>query len=521
MRTSITAGFLGWMICTVAVGQDINGDGVLDCADTELLGDAIGNGDMDSRFDLDGNGIVELADHKVWQDAVYADRDPLGYEDLNLDNVIDQRDGLIYALNFNVEQPYGHCRGDTNLDGVSTRVENDLNYYTTGITLPFDSSPTTVREIGNPLLAWTEQGVLIAESAAFRLVAVPQVAPDHFMSSKVVVQTNNPDDVVAMIHNLAFTGDAHQVRFPGPFGSPTRSSSDFEPGAFWDEAAVEQLKPLDSHFLIDQSYISYGLYSSFSGTIENHDLSNPTGFVGPIAPIFDIPYEYGLGNLQSGYPDFDLFSFRESHRTGSLDFAQMVTPARMPDTDKPGQVTIQLGVGGATSGGALPIEDFPVFGLDQPLYVPFFAAPCDTDADGVCDLSDLERLERAFGREDAPEFDLDISGTIDIGDTRVWVTWYESQSGNTLLDGDSDLDGDVDAADLNRVGLHWLMENGGLSGGDFDHDGVTDSTDLNIIGAHWQRVRAAPVPEPAVGIHFLLLWLALCNCGFRRPVDTR
>ena len=246
MRTSITAGFLGWMICIVTVGQDINLDGVLDCADTELLGDAIVNGDMDSRFDLDGNGIVELADHKVWQDAVYADRDPLGYEDLNLDNVIDQRDGLIYALNFNVEQPYGHCRGDTNLDGASTRVENDLNYYTTGITLPFDSSPTTVGEIGNPLLAWTEQGVVIAESAAFRLVAVPQVAPDHFMSSKVVVQTNNPDDVVAMIHNLAFTGDAHQVRFPGPFGSPTRSSSDFEPGPLWDEAAVEQLKPLDS-----------------------------------------------------------------------------------------------------------------------------------------------------------------------------------------------------------------------------------------------------------------------------------
>ena len=61
MRNSITAGFLGWMICTVAVGQDINLDGVLDCADTELLGDAIVNGDMDSRFDLDGNGIVELA----------------------------------------------------------------------------------------------------------------------------------------------------------------------------------------------------------------------------------------------------------------------------------------------------------------------------------------------------------------------------------------------------------------------------------------------------------------------------
>jgi hypothetical protein len=48
------------------------------------------------------------------------------------------------------------------------------------------------------------------------------------------------------------------------------------------------------------------------------------------------------------------------------------------------------------------------------------------------------------------------------------------------------VDGKVDAADLNIVALNWIMEvDGGGCDGDFNGDGTVDATDLNPIGLNW------------------------------------
>ena len=81
--------------------------------------------------------------------------------------------------------------------------------------------------------------------------------------------------------------------------------------------------------------------------------------------------------------------------------------------------------------------------------------------------------------------------------------------------GDANLDGKVDALDLNILAAHWQQTSPGLfSDGDFTNDGKVDALDLNLLAANWQFGSAAlladladlpyarassptPVPEPA------------------------
>ncbi len=86
-----------------------------------------------------------------------------------------------------------------------------------------------------------------------------------------------------------------------------------------------------------------------------------------------------------------------------------------------------------------------------------------------------------------------------------------------LVVGDTELDGDVDAADLNHLALHWQIPGDyGWSGGDFVGNGVADSADLNRIGLNWRHGTspvAAAVSEPH---SFWLMLLFLCLLVRRR-----
>jgi hypothetical protein len=60
------------------------------------------------------------------------------------------------------------------------------------------------------------------------------------------------------------------------------------------------------------------------------------------------------------------------------------------------------------------------------------------------------------------------------------------------LPGDANLDGRVDATDLNRVGLNWRGTGKTWTQGDFTGDGNVDAADLNVLALNWRRGVAAP-----------------------------
>lgn len=125
-------------------------------------------------------------------------------------------------------------------------------------------------------------------------------------------------------------------------------------------------------------------------------------------------------------------------------------------------------------------------------------ASCDFDGSGTCDIVDIDFLLNAVAMQDA-KFDLDNSGLVDIDDISIWLNTAGNETiARPYLPGDANLDGFVDATDLNAVGLNWQSTTAvSWSQGDFNADGLVNSADLNALGIHWQRTAAAaPVPEP-------------------------
>ena len=73
--------------------------------------------------------------------------------------------------------------------------------------------------------------------------------------------------------------------------------------------------------------------------------------------------------------------------------------------------------------------------------------------------------------------------------------------------GDANLDGAVDATDLNQVGIHWQSHCSGWADGDFSGDGAVNVVDLNRVGINWlqstqaaARVPRAPLSQRAVPV---------------------
>ena len=111
----------------------------------------------------------------------------------------------------------------------------------------------------------------------------------------------------------------------------------------------------------------------------------------------------------------------------------------------------------------------------------------DINRDGRIDADDLDRLWAiiANGSSD-PLHDLNGDGYVDRDDH---ATLVQDILGTNY--GDANLDGNVNAADLNIVGLNWQTPTGGWSNGDFNCDGKVDAADLNLLGLNW-RSRGFP-----------------------------
>lgn len=145
------------------------------------------------------------------------------------------------------------------------------------------------------------------------------------------------------------------------------------------------------------------------------------------------------------------------------------------------------------------------------------ALNCDFDGNKLCELADIDALLDALGTNNAM-FDLDGSGTVDDADIADWLVSAGNENiGRAYLGGDANLDGFINALDLNAVGVNWQSTTAtSWIEGDFDGNGSVTAEDLNILGINWQQTAgAAAVPEPS-GCVLGLAGLMFLARGLRR-----
>lgn len=142
---------------------------------------------------------------------------------------------------------------------------------------------------------------------------------------------------------------------------------------------------------------------------------------------------------------------------------------------------------------------------------PCFFGFCDVNFDGTCDIGDLDSLMEtiASGSYDQ-SIDVNQDGVInDIERDHVLheISWQLGFAGPILL-GDANLDGVVNATDLNAVALNWQSDKAKWSQGNFTGKGV-NAADLNALALNWQKATpiaaesSHAVPEPSS------VWLAI------------
>jgi hypothetical protein len=131
----------------------------------------------------------------------------------------------------------------------------------------------------------------------------------------------------------------------------------------------------------------------------------------------------------------------------------------------------------------------------------------DFDLSGALDAADIDLLTTMIRTNPSERtFDLNNDGTVDDADLTKWRTDAATHNGfgAPYLVGDSNLDGSVNAADLNNVALNWRQDDAPRwSAGDFKVDGSVNALDLNELALNWQQsipmasTASAAVPEPS------------------------
>ena len=142
----------------------------------------------------------------------------------------------------------------------------------------------------------------------------------------------------------------------------------------------------------------------------------------------------------------------------------------------------------------------------------------DFDVDGQLTADDIDQLSAAVRSARDRSYDLNDDRLLNQDDRLLWVEDLK----NTFF-GDANLDGMVDAADLNALGLNWLGTGAvGWAEGDFTGDAIVNASDLNELALNWQAavnppVAAHTISEPT-GISLALVGLFVCS--FLRRVTS-
>ena len=211
----------------------------------------------------------------------------------------------------------------------------------------------------------------------------------------------------------------------------------------------------------------------------------------------------------------DVF-IRKYNADGALEWAQQFgTPEWDVGYDLSSDGLGNVYVSGTTRGslGALNAGSRDVFvakfttGLPEPV--------ADFDNNGDVNVNDVDALVDEIVKY-TYDFGFDLNGDaiINIEDLNQWRSDAATANGfaDPYLPGDANLDGSVDAADLNHLAPSWLQDVARWSAGDFTADGRVNAADLNELAANWQgRVNATEanqsVPEPSSIVLLLLVLL--------------
>jgi len=126
----------------------------------------------------------------------------------------------------------------------------------------------------------------------------------------------------------------------------------------------------------------------------------------------------------------------------------------------------------------------------------------DFNGDGVWDTTDIDLLgKEIIAGTNSSDFDITGDSAVNQDDLNQWLSDAATENGFGVpyLGGDANLDGTVDAQDLNSLALNWQQNVDPWSQGDFNTDGFVDASDLNALALNWQSSipsAAAAVPEP-------------------------
>ncbi len=316
-----------------------------------------------------------------------------------------------------------------------------------------------------------------------------------------------------------------------------------------DSGVIEALIPLDGLEVPDDAFF-LGTESTFSLNGDLPDLVTPLNFENSDNVthllVEGFSFDFGVGDDLDTSDDGQL----DIEPWGSiLDAISLVETAELPsagaehyygdslgfvdigpteDLFVPSHVYRVSDAGGDWAIGAFATSDKDTPGLSNSgIIIQPSSAACDFNSDNNCDLSDIDLLTSVGNLAEGvtegfnPAFDLTNDNRVDSSDITLWLKLAGEKNGfiGPLLLGDANLDGRVDATDLNAVGLNWLKNGTVWSNGDFDGSGQVGPSDLNEIGLAWaqsvpRNPAPAAVPEPYGAPWFAFALLAL---RFRRP----
>lgn len=206
------------------------------------------------------------------------------------------------------------------------------------------------------------------------------------------------------------------------------------------------------------------------------------------------------------------------------------------DSSSPGSITAPEALAAAQAeprgpiGQWLPLRNHPSggppFSLYQTMIVRAPTVPCDFNADGTCNLEDLNRrslygIDLVEGSNDPVDVHIyDITGDslVNTDDLDAWLVDAAPRNGleAPYLPGDTNLDGAVDFNDFLRLADNFSKGRKDWSDGDFNGDKTVNFTDFLVLAKNFSAGRGAAtaaVPEPTgVG---LAMFGVLGLIGFR------